>query len=243
MRGDAAARLPPVGGPYVPGCRLRPGSGVRRVTLAWDHGTGRGTPRGVGSERRPDRHRRDVRLPARHDAVGPVRHPARRGAADRHRAGAGRGAGVRGRRGADRAARRGQRPVRGGQRGRRVRGAGDHEDERDRGDRRGQPARRRRARRGQPRPARRRGEERPVLPAGPVELRLVHDRRQPVHERGRAVLREVRRDHGLRARPRGRAGRRRAAQDRSPDREGRRGLRPDEAVHRQRGHARRDHQG
>ena len=41
---------------------------------------------------------------------------------------------------------------------------------------------------------------RPVLSAGPLELRLVHDRRQPVHERRRPVLREVRRHHRLRAR-------------------------------------------
>ena len=50
---------------------------------------------------------------------------------------------------------------------------------------------------------------RAVLPAGPVQLRLVHDRRQPLHQRRRPVLREVRRHHRLRARPGGRARRRR----------------------------------
>ena len=63
------------------------------------------------------------------------------------------------------------------------------------------------------RPVQRRGEEgrrrtRPVVPAGPVVVRDLQHRRQHRHQRRRAVLREVRRHHRLRAGPAGGAGRR-----------------------------------
>ena len=67
----------------------------------------------------------------------------------------------------------------------------------------------RRARRDQRRPVARGRRRRAVLPAGPVLVGAVDDRRQPRHQRRRAVLREVRRHGRLRPRPRGRA--RRAA--------------------------------
>ena len=64
----------------------------------------------------------------------------------------------------------------------------------------GRPARRRPAGRGEQDAARRRRRVRAVLSAGPLQLRLVHDRRQPVDQLRRPVLREVRRHHRLRAR-------------------------------------------
>ena len=82
------------------------------------------------------------------------------------------------------------------------------------------------------------GETGPVLPAGPVELGAVHDRRQHRHRRGRPVLREVRRHRRVRTRPRSRARRRTAADHRPPYRQGRRGIRPDPAVRGLRGHPR-----
>ena len=72
----------------------------------------------------------------------------------------------------------------------------------------------------------------------PGVVRDVHDRRQPRHERRRAVLREVRRDPRCRARPRGRDGRRHAPPARRQERQGRRRLRADPAARRQPGHAR-----
>ena len=64
-----------------------------------------------------------------------------------------------------------------------------------------------------------------------------------VDELRRPVLREVRRHHGLRARPRGRARLRRGGAHRPAHRQGRRRLRPDPALRGQRGHARRHHGG
>ena len=55
---------------------------------------------------------------------------------------------------------------------------------------------------------------RPVVPARPVVVRDLLDRRQRRHQRRRALLREVRRDHRLRPRPR-RGARRRHAGDAS----------------------------
>ena len=83
----------------------------------------------------------------------------------------------------------------------------------------------------------------PLVPARPVVVRDLLDRREPGHQRRRAVLREVRRDHRLRARHRGRAGRRSGGAPRRPHDQGRRRLRPQAAVRRVGGHARRDHRG
>ena len=63
---------------------------------------------------------------------------------------------------------------------------------------------------------------RAVVPAGPVVVRDLQHRRQHRHQRRRAVLREVRRHHRLRARPAGGAGRRHRGAARRPATEGRR---------------------
>ena len=76
------------------------------------------------------------------------------------------------------------------------------------------PGRGRRAGRVQRRGQGGRGRARPVVPARPVVVRDLLDRRQRRHQRRRPVLREVRRDHRLRARARRGAGRRHAG-DRS----------------------------
>ena len=81
----------------------------------------------------------------------------------------------------------------------------------------------------------------PLLPAGPRLLGVLHDRRQRGHQRRRHVLRQVRRDHRVRARPGGGARLRRGAAHRPAYRQGRRRLRPDPAVRRLGGHPRRDH--
>ena len=83
----------------------------------------------------------------------------------------------------------------------------------------------------------------PLVPARPVVVRDLLDRREPGHQRRRAVLREVRRHHRLRARHRGGAGRRSGGAPRWPHDQGRRRLRPQAAVRRVGGHARRDHRG
>ena len=82
---------------------------------------------------------------------------------------------------------------------------------------------------------------RAVVPAGSVVVRDVLDRRQRRHQRGRAVLREVRRDHRLRPRHAGGARRRHRGAPRRPAPEGRGRPVADQAVRRQRGHARRHH--
>ena len=74
----------------------------------------------------------------------------------------------------------------------------------------------------------------PVLSAGPLQLRLVHDRREPLHELRRPVLRQVRRHHRLRAGPGGRARRRAGAAHGAAHGQGRRRLRPGPAVRRAR---------
>ena len=118
---------------------------------------------------------------------------------------------VAGRRGRMRAAWRpgrhprcGHRTVRRCERRRRLRGAQHRADARDRRDRRRRAARRRAARGGQRRPARRRRRARALVPAGPGERPVVDDRRQRRHQRGRTLLREVRRHPRLRARAGGR---------------------------------------
>ena len=177
-----------------------------------------GPPRGSA----PHRARRSRVLSPRRDRV-PGRGPAgRRGAPVLDR-GRGRtpspGVALRGGR---RPARRRDRPVRWR---RRHRGRADdraHPDEQDPRDRSGEPLRRHPAGRHQHRPQGRGRGRGAVLRPGPGELRDLFDRRQPRHERRRAVLREVRADAGLRARPRGRAGRRDRHPDRWQEREGRR---------------------
>ena len=79
--------------------------------------------------------------------------------------------------------------------------------------------------------------------ARPGQLRDVLDRRQPRHERGRPVLRQVRPDARLGPVARGRHGRRRGDPDRRPERQGRRRLLADPPVRRQPGHARDHHRG
>ena len=78
------------------------------------------------------------------------------------------------------------------------------------------------------RAAQRRGQEggrrvRTVVSAGPVVVRDLQHRRQHRHQRRRAVLREVRRHHRLRAGAAGGAGRRHRGAPRRPAAQGRRG--------------------
>ena len=92
----------------------------------------------------------------------------------------------------------------------------------------------------------RRGEEggrgaRVVVSAGPVVVRDLQHRRQHRHQRGRAVLRQVRRHHRLRARTAGGAGRRDGGAARRPQAERRCGTESYEALRRQRGHPRHRH--
>ena len=82
---------------------------------------------------------------------------------------------------------------------------------------------------------------RAVVSARPVLVRDLLDRRQRGDERGRAVLRQVRRHHRLRAGHGGRARRRHRAAPRRSAAQGRRRAVADEAVRRLRGHAGRDH--
>ena len=94
----------------------------------------------------------------------------------------------------------------------------------------------------------RRGEEgrrrtRAVVSARSVVVRDLQHRRQHRHQRRRAVLREVRRHHRLRAGHAGGAGRRHRGAARRSAAEGRGGAVADQAVRRQRGHARRRHRG
>ena len=129
------------------------------------------------------------------------------------------------------------------QRRRRRHHAGHDPDGRRPRGRAGRPARRRPAGRGEQGAAGRRRRLRAVLSAGPLQLRLVHDRRQPRPELRRPVLRQVRRHHRLRARPGGGPRRRAGAAHRPAHGQGRRRLRPGAAVRRLGGHARRDHRG
>ena len=80
-------------------------------------------------------------------------------------------------------------------------------------------------------------------PPGPVVVRDLQHRRQHRHQRRRAVLREIRRHHRLRARAAGGAGRRDRGAPGRPAAQGRRRAVADQAVRRQRGHARGDHRG
>ncbi len=97
-------------------------------------------------------------------------------------------------------------------------------------DRRGRAARGRAARRRQRGAVPGGAGARAVLPAGPVELGLVDDRRQRRDQRRRAVLREVRRHRRLRARAGGGARRRHRGAHRAAHRQGRRRLRPHPAA-------------
>ena len=74
---------------------------------------------------------------------------------------------------------------------------------------------------------------RPLVPARPVVVRDLLDRRQRRHQRRRAVLREVRRDHRLRPRPRRGARRRHARHARRQADQGRRRALAGQAVRRQ----------
>ncbi len=85
------------------------------------------------------------------------------------------------------------------------------------------------------------GRARPALPARPELVGVVHDRRQRGDQRRRHVLREVRRHRRVRARPGGRPRRRRDTPMWTAHAQGRRRLRPDPALRRLRGHARRHH--
>ena len=80
-------------------------------------------------------------------------------------------------------------------------------------------------------------------PPGPVVVRDLLDRRQHRHQRGRSVLREVRRHHRLRARTGRGAGRRRADHPRRQADQGRRRSLAAQAVRRIRGDARHHHPG
>ena len=87
------------------------------------------------------------------------------------------------------------------------------------------------------------GRRRPraLVPARPVVVRDLLDRRQRRHQRRRAVLREVRRHQRLRARADRRARRRHRRRARRAAAQGRRRAVADQAVRRQRGHARHRH--
>ena len=76
----------------------------------------------------------------------------------------------------------------------------------------------------------RRGCGRARLPTGPRVVRELHDRRQRRDQRGRALLRQVRGDGRLRARPRGRPARRSGDAHGTPDGQGRGRVRPHRAV-------------
>ena len=82
-----------------------------------------------------------------------------------------------------------------------------------------------------------------VVSPGPVVVRDLQHRRQHRHQRRRVVLREIRRDHRLRARAAGGAGRRDGGAPGRAAAQGRRRVVADQAVRRQRGHAGRDHRG
>ena len=110
-------------------------------------------------------------------------------------------------------------------------------------DRHRQPGRRRRARRPQRRGQAGRRRRGPLVPAGPQLVRDLLDRRQHRDQRRGPVLREVRRHHRLRARPRRRARRRHPRHPRRQAGQGRRGPVPAQALRRLRGHPRRRHPG
>ena len=241
-RGSATARGRRHGPDATPGARYS-----RHAR----HGTGRGARDGPGrrpgappldrgaAPRRPARHRPvgPRPLPSRRDRISPRRPPARGRIAHVHRRRRRARAAVRRARRPDRPARRRDRPVR--RRGRHRRRADGlvHAHGRDPRDRSREPHRDDAAGRDQ-RDAEgggRRAE--PVLRAGPRVVRVVLDRRQPRHQRRRAVLREVRRDPGRGAGARGRDGGRRRPAARREEREGRRGLRADPAAGRQPGNA------
>ena len=167
--------------------------------------------------------------------------PARRRAPPGHRRGAGRRRVLRRAPDPGRPARRRNGSVGRRQRGGRRRRPLLRGHEPDPAHRPGGAPRRRPARRRQRRSARRLRRAGPLVPAGPGELALVHDRRQRRHQRGRHVLRQVRRDPRLRARA---GGGQRPRGDRAggpADREGRRRVRPLRPPRRLRGHPRRDH--
>ena len=86
-------------------------------------------------------------------------------------------------------------------------------------------------------------ERRPVLRARSGELRDVLDRRQPGHERRRAVLRQVRPDARFRALARGRDGRRHGHPDRRQEHQGRGRLLADPPDRRVAGDPRAHHRG
>ena len=126
-----------------------------------------------------------------------------------------------------------------------TRGRGRHRAQ-PRADARGHDRRTHPRRRGPARRAERRGEASrcrrgTVVPAGSVLVRDVLDRRQRRHQRRRPVLRQVRRDHRLRARHAGRSGRRHGLAARRSAAEGRRRTVADQTVRGQRGDAGRDH--
>ena len=123
-----------------------------------------------------------------------------------------------------------------GRRRRSRRGAHDrvHAHEQGARDRSREPRRGRPARDHQRRPQARRRQARAVLSAGSRLVRDVLDRREPRHQRGRPVLREVRADARLGARARSRPRRRHGDPDRRPERQGRRGLLADAPVRRAR---------
>ena len=110
-------------------------------------------------------------------------------------------------------------------------------------DRHGQLRRGRRAGRRDADAAGSRRGEGPLLPAGSGLARLVHDRRQRRRERGRAARRQVRRHGALGDGPRGGLRGRLGRRDGRQDAQGRRGLRPHVAPRRERGDARRRHEG
>ena len=138
---------------------------------------------------------------------------------------------------AGRAARRRERPVGRVDGGRRRHRGLPRADARGR-DRPGLPGRRRPARSLQRRGEGRGGEGGAVVPARPVVVRDLLDRRQHRHQRRWPVLREVRRHDRLRPRARRRAGRRHAGDPRRQADQGRRRTVVAEALRGQRGDAR-----
>ena len=210
----------------------------------WFHGP-HGTVRpGCRAPRRGGGHRPrgDGEVPLRLVPRRDGREAGRGGAGRVRRAGADRGPVGRRAPRAGRAARGRQRPVR-RLVGRRRRDRGQPGADAGHRDRHRVPGRGRGAGCVQRRGEGGRGRARPVVPARPVVVRDLLDRRQRRHQRGRAVLREVRRDHRLRPRPRRGARRRHPGDPRREADQGRRRALAAQAVRRQRGHPRHRHPG
>jgi hypothetical protein len=214
-------------------CRVSRAEGA----FSADRAVVRGTP-GGSSAARSGRRRA---VPARRGGMGGIRLPAGGGASPQHGRGAAGDPVLPGEPGGVGASRSGNGTVRRRQRDRVVRGAVDGGDELGPGDRLRGAARRGAARCGQRRPAQGLRRTRPLVPTRPGERAMVDPRWERGHERGRPVLREVRRHGRLRARAGSRDRSRRDRPARTAHRQGSGGLRPVLPDGRLGGNPRRDH--